>query len=90
MRSLQTEMPRGTVKFNSGELVRVTRQELKYDRATCRTEIFRALKVVDRTHQAVCELPHVRDRQIEDSIYNCELVNFEVLLERVKNSHRRS
>jgi hypothetical protein len=69
------------VKFKSGDLVRITKEKLKFDKGyeqTLSTEIFRAVKVNDRKPQPVYELSNLRDLPVDGEFYNCELVKVKV------------
>jgi hypothetical protein len=62
------KIPKGDVKFKSGDIVHITKEKLKFDKVyeqTFLTVIFRAVKVIDRTHQPAYELSDFRKPPIE-------------------------
>jgi hypothetical protein len=78
---LQGKIPKGKAKFKSGDLVRITREKLRLGKGyeqTFSTEIFRIVKVINRTPQPVYELADLQDRPIESQFYNYELVKVNV------------
>lgn len=81
MNSLWSKIPQGRVKFKVGDLVRITKEKLKFAKGyeqTFSTEIFRVVKVIQRIPQPVYELTDLQDRPIEGQFYNYELVKVTV------------
>jgi transposase InsO family protein len=80
-KSLRSKIPRGQVKFSTGDLVRITKEKLKFAKGyeqTFSTEIFRVAKVIKRMPQPVYELTDLQSRPIEGQFYNYELVKVTV------------
>jgi len=66
--SLRAKIPHGRVKFNVGDLVRITKQQVAFAKGygqTFSTEIFKVLKVITRVLQPVYEVSDSKDRGIE-------------------------
>ena len=62
------KIPQGGVKFKVGDLVRITKEKVKFSTGyeqTFSTEIFRVVKVIRRVPQPVYELSDLQDRPIE-------------------------
>ena len=81
MNTLRSKIPQGRVKFKAGDLVRITKEKLKFAKGyeqTFSTEIFRVVKVIQRMPQPVYELSDMQDRPIEGQFYNYELVKVTV------------
>jgi transposase InsO family protein len=79
--SLRTAIPRGHVNFRVGNLVRITKEKLKFAKGyeqTFSTEIFQVVKVIHRMPQPVYELIELQGRPIEGQFYNYELVKVTV------------
>jgi hypothetical protein len=86
MNSLRAKIPQGRVKFKVGDLVRITKENVKFAKGfeqTFSTEIFRVVKVIQRMSQPVYELTELQSRPIEGQFYNYELVKFSVTLQTV-------
>ena len=69
------------MKFKVGDLVRITKEKVKFAKGyeqTFSTEIFRVVKVIRRVPQPVYELSDLQDRPIEGQFYNYELVKVTV------------
>ena len=65
MYSLWTDIPQGCVKFKVGDLVRITKEKVKFAKGyeqTFSTEIFPVAKVIHRVPQPVYELTDSQDR----------------------------
>jgi len=72
------------VKFKVGDLVRITKERVKFAKGyeqTFSTEIFRVVKVIRRVPQPVYELSDLQDRPMEGQFYNYELVKVTVSLQ---------
>ena len=68
--------------LNVGDLVRITKEKLKFAKRyeqTFPAEIFRVVKVIQRMPQPVYELSDMHDRPIEGHFYNYELDKVTVL-----------
>jgi hypothetical protein len=81
MNSLRAKIPQGRVKFKAGDLVRITKEKVKFAKGyeqTFSTEIFRVVKVIQRMPQPIYELSDLQRRLIEETFYNYELVKFAV------------
>ena len=81
MNSLRARIPQGHVKFKVGDLLRITKEKLKFvkgDEQTFSRDIFRVVKVIQRMPQPVYELPDLQDRRIEVQFYNYEIVRVTV------------
>jgi hypothetical protein len=81
MNSLWAKIPQGRVKFKLGDLVRITKEKVKFAKGyeqTFLTEMFRVAKVIKRVPQPVYEMTDMQDRPIEGTFYNYELVNVTV------------
>lgn len=81
LNSARSKIPQGRVKFKVGDLVRITKEKLKFAKGyekTFSTEIFQILKVIKRMPQPVYELSDMRARPIEGQFYNYELVKVTV------------
>jgi hypothetical protein len=79
--SLRTSIPRGQVKFRLGDLVRITKEKVKFAKGyeqTFSTEILQTVKVTHRMPQPVYELRDLKGRPIEGQFYNYELVRVTV------------
>jgi len=82
MNSLWAKILLGRVKFKVGDLVKITKEKVKFAKRykkTFSTEIFLVAKVGKRVPQPVCELTDLQERPIEGHFYNYELVKFTVL-----------
>jgi hypothetical protein len=83
--SLRTAIPQGQVKFRVGDLVRITKEKVKFAKGneqTFSTEIFQVVKVIHRMPQPVYELTDLHGRPIEGQFYNYELVKVTVSSEK--------
>ena len=81
MNSLRAKIPHGRVKFKVGDLVRITKEKVKFAKGyekNFSTEIFRIVKVIQRVPQPVYELSDLQARPIEGQFYNYELVKVTV------------
>jgi len=81
MNSLWAEIPQESVKYEVSDLVRKTKERVKFAKGyeqTFSTEIFRFAKVIQRMPQPVYELTDLHDRPIEGQFYNYELVKVTV------------
>ena len=81
MNSLWAKIPEGRVKFKVGNLVRITKEKVKFAKRyeqTFSTEIFRVAQVILRVRQTVYELTYMQNRPIEGQFYNYELVKVTV------------
>ena len=81
MNSLRSKIPEGRAKFKVGDLVRITKEKVKFAKGyeqTFSTEIFRVVKVIQRLPQPVYELSDLQARPIEGQFYNYELVKVTV------------
>jgi len=79
--SLRAKIPQSHVKFNVGDLVRITKEKVSFAKGyeqTFSTEIFRIFKIIHRVPQPVYELSDLHDRLIEGPFYNYELVKVTV------------
>jgi len=79
--SLWGKIPEGRVKFKVGDLVRITKEKVKFAKGyeqTFSTEIFRVVKVIRRVPQPVFELSDLQDCPIEGQFYNDEHVKVTV------------
>ena len=77
MNSLWTRIPKGNVKYKVGDLVRITKEKVKFAKGyeqNFSTEIFQVVKVIRRVPQPVYELSDLQGRPIEGRFYNYELV----------------
>jgi phosphopantetheine adenylyltransferase len=75
--SVRTDIPQGHVEFRVGDLVRITKEKVKFAKGyeqTYSTEIFQVVNVIRRMPQTVYELPDLQGRAIEGQFYNYELV----------------
>jgi hypothetical protein len=76
MSSLRSTIPRRCVKFKVGDLVRTTKERLKFAKLSEQTiskEIFRFVKAIQRIPQPVYELTDLRCRPTEGHFCNYEL-----------------
>jgi hypothetical protein len=81
MNSLWAKIPQGRVKFNVSDLVRITKEKVKFANGyeqTFSTEIFRVAKVIQRVPQPFYEMTDLQDRPIVGQFYNYQLVNIAV------------
>jgi hypothetical protein len=81
MNSLRAKISQGRFKFKVGDLVRITKEKVKFAKGyeqTFSTEIFQFLKVIQRMPQPVYELSDLQGRPIEGQFYNYELVKVAV------------
>jgi hypothetical protein len=81
LKGLRSRIPEGRVKFKVGDLVRITKEKLKFAKGyeqNYSTEIFRVVKVINRKPQPVYELTDLNNRPIEGQFYNYELVKVTV------------
>jgi len=79
--SLRADIPQSRVKFKVGDLVRITKEKVKFAKGyeqTFSTEIFSVVKVIPRLPQPVYELSYLQGRPIEGQFYNYELVKVTV------------
>ena len=63
MISLWANIPKGRVKFKVGDLVRITKEKVKFAKGyeeTFSTEIFRVAKVIQRVPQPVYDLTELQ------------------------------
>jgi len=77
MNSLRAKIPEGRTKFKVGDLVRITKEKVKFAKRyeqTFPAEIFRVVKDIQRVPQPVYELSYSQSRSIEGHFYNYELV----------------
>src|SRR5215469_6570737 len=77
----RSKIPQGRVKFKVGDLVRITKEKVKFAKGyeqTFSTEIFKVVKAIQRVPQPVYELSDLQDRPIEGQFYNYELVKVTV------------
>ena len=75
--SLKAKIPHGNVKFKINDHVRITKEKVKFAKGyhqNFSTEIFRVVKIINRTPQPVYELADLNNRPIEGQFYNYELV----------------
>jgi len=88
MNSLWTKIPQGHVKYKVGDLVRITKEKVKFSKGyeqNFSTEIFQVVKVIRRVSQPVYELSDLQNRPIEGQFYNYELVKVTITRHRVSN-----
>jgi len=81
LNSLWAKIPHGRVKFKVGDLVRITKQKVKFAKGyeqTFSTEIIRVVKVIPRVPQPIYQLSDLQDRSIEGQFYDYELVKVTV------------
>ena len=81
MKSLWAKIPEGSVKYKVGDLVRITKEKVKFAKVyeqTFSTEVFPVVKVIRRVPQTVYELSDLQSRPIEGQFYNYELVKVTV------------
>jgi len=81
VKSLRDKIPQSRVKFKVGDLVRITKEKVKFAKRyerTFSTEIFSVVKVILRMPQPVYELSDLQGRHIEGQFYNYELVKVTV------------
>jgi hypothetical protein len=81
LKGLRSRIPEGRVKFKVGDLVRITKEKLKFAKGyeqNYSTEIFRVVKFINRKPQPVYELTDLNNRPIEGQFYNYELVKVTV------------
>jgi len=79
--SLRAKIPQSRVKFKVGDLVRITKEKVRFAKGyeqTFSTEIFRVVKVIHRVPQPVYELSDLQDRLNGGQFYNYELVKVTV------------
>ena len=70
MNSLWVKIPEGRVKYKAANLLRITKENVKFAKGyekTFSTEIFRVVKDIQRLHQPVYELSDLQGRPIEVS-----------------------
>ena len=74
--SLRGKITQGRVKFKACDLVRITKEKVKFARVGTifSTEIFQVVKVIQPMPQLVYELSHLQARPIEFKYYNYELI----------------
>jgi len=75
--SRRAKIPQSRVKFKVGDLVRITKEKVKFVKGyeeTFSTEIFGVVKVIHRVPQPVYELSDLQGRLTEGQFYNYELV----------------
>jgi hypothetical protein len=68
LNSLRAKIPHGRVKFKVGDLVRITRRKVAFDKGnekTFSTKIFSVVKVITRVQQPVYNLSDLQDGGIE-------------------------
>ena len=81
MNSLWAKIPKGRVKYKVGDLVRITKEKVKFAKGyeqIFSTEIFRVVKVIQRVPQPVYELSDLHSRPIESQFSNYEFVKVTV------------
>ena len=81
LKGLRSKIPEGRVKFKIGDLVRIAKEKLKFAKGyeqNYSTEIFYAVKFINRKPQPVYELTDLNNRPIEEQFYNYELVKVTV------------
>ena len=79
--SLRAKIPHSHVKYNVGDLVRITKEKVSFAKGyeqTFSTDIFRIVKIIHRVPQPVYEMSDLHDRLIEGQFYNYELVKVTV------------
>jgi hypothetical protein len=77
MNNLWAKIPEGSVKYKVGDLVRITKEKVKFAMGyeqNLSTEIFQVVKVIRHVPQPVYELSDLQSRPIEGQFYNYELV----------------
>ena len=81
MNCLLAKISQGRVKLKVGDLVRITKEKVKFAKEyeqTFSTEIFRFTKVIQQVPQPVYELTELQKRPIEGQFYYYELVKVTV------------
>ena len=81
MNSLWIKIPQGSIKYKVGDLVRITKEKVKFAKGyeqNFSTEIFQVVKVIRRVPQPVYEMSDLQSRPIEGQFYNYELVKVTV------------
>ena len=81
MNSLWIKIPQGSIKYKVGDLVRITKEKVKFEKVyeqNFSTEIFQVFMVIRRVPQPVYEMSDLQSRPIEGQFYNYELVKFTV------------
>ena len=66
--SLRAKIPQNVVKFKVGDLVRITKENVRFAKGykqTFSTEIFRVVKFIQRVPRPVYELSDLQDRTIK-------------------------
>jgi len=75
MNSLWAKIPQGRVKFKVGDLVRITKEKVRFSKVygqTFSTEIFRVAKVIERAPQYVYELTDLQGRPTVLQLRACQ------------------
>ena len=81
MNSLRAKIPEGCAKFKVEDVIRITKEKVKFVKRyemIFSTEIFRVVKVIQRVFQPVYKLSDLWARPIEGQFYNYELVKVTV------------
>jgi len=71
--SLRAKIPQSRVKFKVGDLVRITKEKVKFAKGyerTVSTEIFSVVKVIHRVPKPVYDLSDLHGRPIGGQFYN--------------------
>jgi phosphopantetheine adenylyltransferase len=75
--SLRTAIPQSQVTYSVRDLIRITKEKVKFTKGyeqTFSKEIFQVVKVIHRMPQPVFELTDLQGRPIKGQFYNYELV----------------
>jgi hypothetical protein len=81
MNSLRAKIPQGRVKFKAGDLVRITKEKVKFSKGyeqSFSSEIFQVVIVIQRMPQPVYELSDLQGRPMKGQFYKYELVKVAV------------
>ena len=81
MNSLRFKISQSHVKYRVGDLVRITKEKVKFSKLyeqTLSTEIYSVVKVIPRVPLPVYEQSHLHGRPIGRQFYNYELVKVTV------------
>jgi len=73
---LWVKIPHGSVKFKVGDVLRITKERVKFAKGyeqTFSTDIIRVVKFIRRVSQPVYELSDLQDHPIEGQFHNYEL-----------------
>jgi hypothetical protein len=77
--SMRDKIPHGHVKFNINDLVRITKEKVKFAKGYHQNfsmEIIRVVKIINRTPQTVYQLADLNNRPLEVQFCKYELVKF--------------